>query len=316
MEHNTDRQPVRGHVYSGIVSQDNARVHIGDAHNYVNASNHSHHNYYFCSSSTQQSIRSLAFGGHRGGNNQGELVSLKRQRLPDEDQYRNVFGKDQSLEHVLSKLGKFSKSIQDQRIGKDAKKIAGRIALIIDALKRQAGPSQDFELGDMEERHEEDDFENIENSLIVARRVDVNTGFLRTRHTELTQVVRKHDKIACEQWDISLRTSNFEFRNEDGTQTIESLSSLYLEPRSTHGGFPVTIHFGETRILSSVSFINPVVSAYRMVPYKSEVFEVVEKDDLESLLTLLAGSKATIRDCDEVGGTLLHVGRHLRRGCT
>ena len=56
-----------------------------------------------------------------------------------------------------------------------------------------------------------------------------------------------------------------------------------------------------------VTFINPVILAYRTVPNDSEVFEVVINDDLAGLLALLAYGKATVRDCDEGGATLLHV---------
>lgn len=56
-----------------------------------------------------------------------------------------------------------------------------------------------------------------------------------------------------------------------------------------------------------MSFINPVILAYRIVPGKSEVFEMIRYDDLEGLKSLLADGKATIRDCDEYGATLLHV---------
>ena len=56
-----------------------------------------------------------------------------------------------------------------------------------------------------------------------------------------------------------------------------------------------------------VSFINPVILAYRIVPNGSEVFDMIENDDLEGLKSLLADGKATIRDYDEFVTTLLHV---------
>jgi hypothetical protein len=312
MDDYTDCQPIRGHAYSGISTQGNARIHLGDAYNYGDASNHSH-NYYFYSSSTQQSLKSLTLCGHGIASTDGDPLSLKRKRYSDANEHRQRLNEEESLQRVLSKLGKFSKSIQDQRIGKDAKKVARRVAVVIDALKTQGNMPQDFKLLDTEEHHDGDDFESIDNSLIVTKRVDINTDFRRTRHTKLTRIVRKHNRIACEQWDISLRTTNFEFRNEDGTQATESLSSLYLEPRFTGAGFPVTVHFGETTVHSAVRFINPIISAYRMVPDVSEVFAVVSNDDLAGLLTLLADGKATLRDCDEEGATLLHVGQRPRK---
>lgn len=311
MEPDVDRQLARGHSYSGIFTQDNARVHLGDVHSYGNASTHSH-NYYFCASSSQRSSQSLTFCGHGRPSREGEPPSLKRRRLPNENEYTHTLNKEESLEHVLSKMNKFSKSMQDQRIGKDAKKIARRIALALNAVKQQAGLTKLSTHRDgMNTKHDDDDFDNIGNCLIVAKRVDINTGIRRTRYTKLTRVVRKYDEVTFGQWKISLRTSVFEFRNEDGTDVVDSLSSLYLDPRSSDASVPIAVHFGETTIQSAVSFINPVILAYRTVRNESEVFEVIRNDDLSGLVTLLADGKATVRDCDEHGATLLHVSEHF-----
>jgi hypothetical protein len=67
---------------------------------------------------------------------------------------------------VLSKLGKFSRSIQDQRIGKDAKKIVRRIALIVNAVKQQAAMPGEQAPVSMAASHDEDDFESIDNCLL------------------------------------------------------------------------------------------------------------------------------------------------------
>lgn len=292
-------------------TQDNARVHLGDVHSYGNANTHSH-NYYFCASSSQQSSQSVTFCGHGPSSGEGELLSLKRRRSPNENEYAHRLNREESLEHVLLKLGKFSKSIQDQRIGKDAKKIARRIAVVIDAVKQRTGSAETEDLNENLASHDEEDFENIDKSMIVAKRIDINAGFRRSRHTKLTRVIRKWDKVTFVQWEILLRTSTSEFRNEDGTEVIESLSSLYLHPRLSGSGAPITVHFGETKMHAAVSFINPVVLAYRIVSNDAEVFGVIEDDDLNGLVTLLADGKATLRDYDEMGRTLLHVSECLK----
>lgn len=308
METNPDGQLVRGHTYSGIFTQDNARVHLGDVHNYGTASTHSH-NYYYCSSSSQQSPRSLTICGHGPSSRESELLSLKRRRSPDENEYKYKPNKEESLEHVLNKLGKFSKSIQDQRIGKDAKKIARRIALVIDVVKHRTSITAGFEepKDDHLAGHNEDDFENVDKCLIVAKRVNVNTSLRRARHSKLTRVVHKRDRVTSGQWGISLRTSIFEFRNGDGAEVVETFSSLYLDPGLPDAGLPITVCFGETTINSTVSFLSPVICAYRVMPNGSKVFASVLNDDLEGLVALLADGSATLRDCDEDGGTLLHV---------
>jgi hypothetical protein len=44
-----------------------------------------------------------------------------------------------------------------------------------------------------------------------------------------------------------------------------------------------------------------------MVDFDAEVFYVIEKDDLDNLLRLLASGESSIRDCDESGRSLLNV---------
>lgn len=311
MENDPGRQLVRGHTYSNIISQDQAQVHIGDKHNYGNASTHNH-TYYLCASSSEQHSQFLTLSGHGGiARNESELLSLKRRRSPNENEHKHKLDKDESLEHALRKLGKFSKSIQDQRIGKDARKIIRRIALAIDAVRNQkAGLPGHYIAGSFNRmNHDRSDFKNIKKNLKIAGRVDVNTGFRRTKNTKLTQVIRKYDKIAFEQWDISLKTLTLESRNSDGSEIIDSLITLYLESRISGSGPPLTVQFGETRTHTGLSFINPVILAYRIVPNESEAFRKIRLDDLEGLKTLLADGKATIRDCAEDGTTLLHVSK-------
>ena len=233
MENDPNRQQVRGHTYSNIISRDQAQVHIGDKHSYGDFSTHNH-SYYLCASSSEQSSQFITLCGHSGiARNDGELLSLKRKRSSDENEHKHKLDKAESLEHALSKLGKLSKSIQDQRIGKDARKIVRRIALAIDAVRNQQqavlpGGSNVGSFTPMD--HGKSDFKTIKKSLKVAGRVDVNTGLRRMQNTKVTRIVRKYDKVAFEQWEISLKTLTVESRNSDGSQVVDSLVTLYLEP--------------------------------------------------------------------------------------
>jgi hypothetical protein len=329
-----EEQIVRGHTYIGVVAQDNARAHYGDA--YYNG--HTNVNFYHsCSTSSQHSSKSLESSGHQieGRGNElhslkrkqtsdtycgpdaesrkGELFSSKRRRIPNDVSVKQDTDKEDSLEYVLNTFGKFSKSIQDQRLKKDAKKLVRRIVLIINAVKRQAATSQGNEQLDGHGRaasHDEDDFENIGNCLLVAERVDINTGCHHIGCTKLVRVFRKRDVVKFGQWEISLSTSSFESRDENGTEIVESLTSVSLNPRTPSAGPPVQILFGKQTNHSAVGFIHPVVLAYRLIPNDSEVFELIEKDDLEGLKELLACGKATLRDCDEYNAGLLTVSRN------
>jgi hypothetical protein len=304
-----DGQLVRGHTYNGGVARDNARVHYGDAYYHGNTNV----NYYYsCSSSSQPSAGLLTSCGHRVEGTGGELLSLKRKRLSDGVSTKQHLDKEESLELVLSKLGKFSKTIQDQRLGKDARKIVRRIALIINAVKKQAaiqGEDEPVQVDDRIASHDEDDFESIDNCLFVAKRVDINTGIHRIGRTKLVRVVRKRDVVTFGQLEISLSISSFESRDENGTDIVESLASVCLNPRNPSAVSPVYVYIGQRTNHLAANFIHPVVLAYRIIPHGSDVFQFVEDDDLEGLEKFLACGKATLRDCDEYNTCLLTVSR-------
>lgn len=308
MENDPGREVVRGHTYSNIISRDQAQVHIGDRHNYGDHSNHSH-NYYFCASSSQQSSQVFTLSRQAIAGAASEPQSLKRRRSLDENEYLHKIDKAESLEQVFSKLGKLSKSIQDQRIGKDARKILRRIKLAINAVKAQQAGLPEHSIVESLTRmdHDKSDFKNIRKNLKNAERIDVNAGLQRMRYARLTRVVRKYDKIAFHQWEISLKTVILESRNSDGTEVTDSLITLCLGPRFPGSDLPVAVHFRQTKTHTGVSFINPVILAYRVVSKDAEVFKVVRIDDLAGLKALLEDGKATLRDCDHEGTTLLHV---------
>lgn len=262
MENDPGRQLVRGHTYSNIISRDQAQVHIGDRHNYGDHSNHSH-NYYFCASSSQQSSQVFTLSRQAIAGAASEPQSLKRRRSLDEKQYPHKNDKEESLEQVFSKLGKLSKSIQDQRIGKDAKKILRRIALAINAVKAQQAGLPEHSIVESLTRmdHDKSDFKNIRKNLKNAERIDVNAGLQRMRYAKPTRVVSKYDQIAFEQWEISLKTVTLESRNSDGTEVTDSLITFCLTPRFRGSSLPVTVHFRQTTTHTCVSFINPVILA-------------------------------------------------------
>lgn len=267
---------MRSRIYSNNIVQGYAKVHLGD-------------NYYL-------------YPGHID-TEVGGTLSLKRERPLDFYAKKSPACEEQSPELVLQKLGKFSKSIKDQRVGKDAKKIVRRIGVVLDAMREEMCVGNHAESDDSELDHDSDDFESIDNCLTVARRVDINSDFRQKGHTKLARIVRKRD--GC--WRISLTSTTFESRNSDGTQLFESTFVLYLEPRSSSTGSPITAYFVERTKNLEPTFLSPVVFAYRIVPNDLEVFQVIKRDDIGRLRELLEDQQATLRGCDEANRSLLYV---------
>jgi hypothetical protein len=108
-------------------------------------------------------------------------------------------------------------------------------------------------------------------------------------------------------WNISLTTTIFDSRREGCLQEVETFSTLRVEPRHQSTGSALAVFFSEHRYGCSTSTIPPTVLAYNMVDFDAEVFYVIEKDDLDNLLRLLASGESSIRDCDESGRSLLNV---------
>lgn len=55
------------------------------------------------------------------------------------------------------------------------------------------------------------------------------------------------------------------------------------------------------------SFFSATIIAYRTVDSSSEAFELVRRDNLDALVRLIALQKASARDCDADGRSLLFV---------
>jgi hypothetical protein len=55
------------------------------------------------------------------------------------------------------------------------------------------------------------------------------------------------------------------------------------------------------------NMINPTIMLYTIIPDDSEVFRVIKDGDLRGLVTLLEERKASVRDCNASGRSLLSV---------
>lgn len=294
-----------GHTYGPVTLQDNTRAHLGDYHAHGTINDYSKHTYIVCSAS-HYSSQLLGPHGHVIQHQVCESSSLKRKRCLDEKEKRPSMHEEPLLEEASKKLAKFSKSIQDQLIGKDAKKVAQRLADVIYDVKRQSDMGGNAGWTSFLQSHDSDDFENINDCLHVARKVDINKGFQRSGHLKLVRATRKRKTVTSGSWKISLTTTTSKSRDENGDDVIKSLYSLCTEPQSPAAGQPVQAYLGVIEHLGR-TFLPPVVFAYRIIPNDSKVFEIIKQDHLQRLRELIENGTATSRDCDEQNRSLLYV---------
>ena len=155
--------------------------------------------------------------------------------------------------------------------------------------------------------HTEQELAKIQNGLLLTNRVGVNSLDQRSMPEQVIRAMRKSSLIIFEKWKIALDTTSWEALDEHAREVTGSFSALRLTPLELVSASPIAAFFGERTDHLQSSVIHPSVLAYRSVSRRSKIFDVLFLDDIMGLMLLLAEQKATIRDVDEQGRSLLHV---------
>lgn len=291
-----DREPDNarqtGHDYSGIVIQDDAKAHLGNTI-YHNAVVYFPCEHFRNSSSTQRTSQTTAPNSTAA--TQRSSMKRKSFELDVEEVPRRK--QQHALAKALKRLGDFSNSIQHQKLDKDARKVARHLRILLDAI-RTDDPSSE---------HTKKEWKTFKNSISVAQSVVINAVSPRTARTNVVKIDRKKDVIRFGPWQISLTTLIFHLRDALGRERTETDSTIRIEPSSYNIGPSIAVFVRERTDCFSKSFLNPTIFAYRNVRSDSPVFALIEEDDVDGLLKLLAKQKATTRDCDEENRSLLFV---------
>jgi hypothetical protein len=268
-------------TYANITANNNSRIHNGHVFHF-----HQHH--------TLQSHRNDSVGT-------SSQTTLKRKRsLADIEENPRTRKTQEGLEAALKKLSKLALSVRHRKEGDGAEKIARRIAAVFEAITThedaetwdKTAARQLGKLGATVRWEEQFDINSVPEHCAVRRNV---------------RAKKRQILVHIGNWNISLTTTIFDSRREGCLQEVETFSTLRVEPRHQSTGSALAVFFSEHRYGCSTSTIPPTVLAYNMVDFDAEVFYVIEKDDLDNLLRLLASGESSIRDCDESGRSLLNV---------
>ena len=276
-------------AYSNITANDNSRIHNG-------------HNFYFHQYYTVQSDQDDFVGSSFQAN-------LKRKRsLADIQANPRTRKAQETLDDVLKKLGKLALSIQHRKEGNAAEKIARRVAAIFDAITThgddgtwdKTAARQLGKLGATVKWEEQFDINSVPQRGLIDRMARAKT---------------RRIFVQISDWNISLTTTTLDAQGDGGLREVDCFSTLRAEPQHRFSGPALAVFFSEYRNCRSTITIPPTVLAYNTVSNDAEVFQLLQSDDLDGLLRLLASGEATIRDCDESGRSLLHVSFHARKRC-
>lgn len=90
---------------------------------------------------------------------------------------------------------------------------------------------------------------------------------------------------------------------------IRSDLAIWSHRRGAAGGFVLKASVVEAlnNLTGARIALAPMVAVYRTVPSNSEVFLSIRKGRLDKLVGLISEGKASVRDRDEAGASLLHV---------
>ena len=279
-----------GHVYTSIVTQDNARAHYGDN---IAVSNYN----------TNYSLWPLPPSAKNAEQPCPEQRGRKRKRIQDADAEEDSRQGKDPVDMAVDHLGQLYLSIKHLQKDRDAQKLAKWIRVLVGTFTDDHAESR--------LEHTIEGLESLQNGLVSVNRVSINSApsSRRTLPTHIYEVKRKSSVVVVGRWEIRLDTMFRDSVDAKGRDVNESFSSLRLKPAgdSVVGGTSVSAFFGERTELLQRSFLSPTIITYRTVASSSEVFKLVRHDDVDGLVRLIALQEASARDCDEDGRSLLSV---------
>lgn len=279
-----------GHVYTSVVTRDNAQANYGDR---ITVQNH-HTNF---------SLWPKPPSDRAGELPSAERRVLKRKLIEDAGAEGPLREGQDPINMAIEHLGELYMNMRHLEKDRDAQRLVKWIRVLIGA----------FANGHAESRleHTLDGLESLQHGLMSVKRVSINSMSTsrRTTPTRIIEVNRKSSVVTVGTWEIQLDTMSCDSVDCTGRDVNECFSSLRLRPTGVPGSgrASVSAFFGERTDYLQRSFLSPIIIAYRTVDSSSEVFDLVRRDDVDGLIRHIALQKGSPRDCDAHGRSLIFV---------
>jgi hypothetical protein len=222
-----------------------------------------------------------------------------RQRTLSGLEDKPCLGGNPFLKMAIDQLGDFSTSLRHQKHDEAARRVVLWLRVIVDAIEASGTASQ--------EAHTEKELADMQHGLLFINRVGINAMGKRKTSEQVVKATRKSSLLLFDKWRIALDTISWEALDEHARRVTGSFSALRLTPLELASASPVAAFFGERTDYHHTSMIHPTILAYRRISEESKVFQYVNLDHIDGLMKILAEHKATTRDVDEDGRSLLHV---------
>jgi hypothetical protein len=279
-----------GHVYTSIVTQDNAQAHCGDR---IAAQNlHAR----FSLWPPLPSAGDVGRAGH-------DRRVAKRKRIQDADAEELPRQGQDPVEMAVDHLGELYISARRFEQDKNAQRLARWIRVLVSTFTDENAATQ--------LEHTLDVLESLQTGLLSVNRVSINSASSsrRTLPSNVLKATRKSSVVTVVTWEIRLDTVMCDSIDATNKDVKGCFSSLRLKPARSPGpgATMFSIFFGGRTDYLQRSFFSPTIITYRTVDSSAEVFELVGNDDVDGLVKLVALQKASARDCDADGRSLFFV---------
>jgi hypothetical protein len=104
-----------------------------------------------------------------------------------------------------------------------------------------------------------------------------------------------------------LREPDLDGESSTRNTTVEFAATVNFLPASSFLTTKISACFRQSITRDGIHTLHPTISAHMMVPSDSEVFNCIKEGDFDSFLKLLRNGKASQRNCDQCGRSLLNV---------
>ena len=225
-----------------------------------------------------------------------------------------------TLSAAIGRLCNLASSTAQVCYSQDAEDIIDDLGCVLDAILHPDAETTDVTPGARKRKWSNEDecqsfYRNIKrvrgllSSSYAIELVGTNTAG-SARDSNRRQEVSKRsteifDMIDCTAV-VSLRAGSYngiERRRKQGTLR----GSISILPRQSTKQAKISAYFLQRLTGSGFHSLNPMLSFHPIVPDNAEIFDAVKTGDVDMILKLFNADKASLRDCDSEGRSLLNV---------
>jgi hypothetical protein len=203
------------------------------------------------------------------------------------------------LEAVFADIATFSKSMGHAKTGRQAKKLAAQLIVILNTLQK-AEHGSPSDIVDHQIRH-------LRRRLKQTTHVKINEAHLRREDVRRSEAHSELYNVKLNGWNVCLMTRTFKARYTDGSFDAQTCCSLHVQSCGTSEVSQISAYFNERTNWDHTVWLHPTILAYNVVEPNASVFDLVRRDDLNGLKEMLQRGQASLRDCDNRGRSLLLV---------